>query len=137
MIYDGGCGHRRDAQRRYQVRIDSTRRLVELEWVEAPDLDDLEQALEEIAARDDLPQAARLLMIDQGTDVNPRTITIRRSVDVLARHRQVHNGRIAIAVSRRLHYGITNMLRIFAQDRGIVVMPFYEIEEARDWLGKG
>jgi hypothetical protein len=118
----------------YEIRIDSA--IVELEWLEAPDLEDLREALEEIAGRDDLPEDARLLIIDSGTEFNPRAHIIKRGVGVLADHFEVHGGRIAIAVSKAHHYGISNMLRVFAEDRGIEVQPFYDVDEARIWLSR-
>jgi hypothetical protein len=69
-----------------------------------------------------------------GTEFKPRAHIIRLWGIVLAEHFEVHAGRIAIAVSKALHFGIASMLRVFAEDQGIGVRPFYDLDEVRNWL---
>jgi hypothetical protein len=136
MIFTRGSRSGTEASRCYEVRIDQSTGIVELEWLDTPDLDDLREALADIAAREDLPEESRLLIIDPGTEFNPRAHIIKYGVEVLANHSEIHNGRIAIAVSMVLHFGISNMLRVFAEDHGIEVHPFYDIDDARSWLSR-
>jgi len=116
----------------YEIRVDGG--IAEIDFVEVPDLGDLERALDEIERHPGFTLGMPLILHATAKGWNPTTGRIHHLADVLGSRREVFGGRVAAVAPTPLYHGLTRMLAAWAEPKGVIIEPFPNAAEARAWL---
>ncbi len=100
------------------------------------DLDQIESAFSEICASSQLPRPLRILIDDSGSSFAPDTPTLKAMIDLWSDLSEATPLRIALLVTRPLHYGLGRMLDTFAEGRTLSFSVFSDRGDAVLWLRK-
>jgi len=117
---------------RYEVRLGD--RIAEIEITGTPDPKDLEAALAEVLSHKGFRLGMSLLFVDRTTGFNPDRPRIEAAVAMIAGSTRQMDNHIAVVVESESHYGIARGFAECAESHDLILMPFREIETARNWL---
>ena len=95
---------------------------------------DVEETLHALTRDQDCKPGIRVLFIDKGSDYSPRKHGAEEAARILGLLVPNISERIAIVVTKDLHFGIARMIQVYCEDHGVAFRVFREEQAARNWL---
>lgn len=114
--------------------IQTSKKVTILQWMEAFELSDVQDALEELSETDTTP--VTLLIIANCIDFDAPLNELHRMVDLFERYKKYFSNRIAYVVSKDEPYHMGRTVRAGFWDAGIDFIPFRDVKEAREWINE-
>ncbi|NOZ22212.1 MAG: hypothetical protein GXP25_14125 [Planctomycetes bacterium] len=105
-----------------------------IEWIDAFGLDNLEAALNQVTHTPGFHNGMPLLIVEPGTGLGPSPKSLESSAAVFGDFASHFGNKIAMTVSRDVHFGLGRMLEAYCELHGIAFRPFRDAQTARQWL---
>lgn len=112
----------------------TNKKLAVIQWNEVFEYADMADALEEVSER--LTNPVPLLLIDHSTEFNPSSNELETIVSLFEKYQLHFKRRVALVVSKDVHYGLGHMAHVFFSLIGIDFLPFWNMGAAREWLSE-
>ncbi|MDJ0879753.1 MAG: hypothetical protein QNI86_14140 [Halieaceae bacterium] len=112
----------------YEISRDDD--IVQIEFLQSPEKDDLVALMEEL---EQMPDSSLRLYLMIKAEILLSTAEVRNGADI-ARSRQNQPSKIAVVAPGNITYGISRIFKVFRESESTEFAVFRELEEARDWL---
>lgn len=100
------------------------------------DLADVRDTFSEIYSSHDGSELLLILIDDRGSSFSPDTPSLRRMVDLWTGLSAAVPSRIALLVTRRVHFGLGRMVQAFSENRPFQFAVSSDDTKALAWLGR-
>jgi hypothetical protein len=95
---------------------------------------DVEETLLALTRDQDCKPGMRVLFIDKGSNYNPPEHGPKEAAHILGLLVPRISERVAIVVTKDIHFGIARMIEVYCEDHGVTFKVFRKEQAARNWL---
>lgn len=97
-------------------------------------LDEIQQAFIEALADPSFAKGQGTIVDVTGSESDRTPEEIRQLASFLGEHRAQLGERLAVVVTKSLHYGLARMLSVYAETQQMSVEVFHRLDDATQWM---
>jgi hypothetical protein len=116
----------------YAVRIQGG--IATVEWFGIPSFKEISRVMNGVIHHKDYRKGMALLFVDRAERFAPAPRMIEIGIRRIALYAKHFDRHMAFVFERETHFEVGRVCAMFAESRGIVLMPFREVNAARQWL---
>ena len=118
----------------YLYSIDLNEKIVCLTFPGKTDLAEILEIMRRLASDEQLGEGFGILADARTIDYLPSTQDVWAITELASELALFSQYPTAVVVSQTVHYGMGNMMAFITESQGLLVRPFYEVEQAKAWL---